>query len=250
MHFRDELRQARADTFKDAEAFDQVLFAMERLGSFLAGKSGALKEFEPYLQCIANRSPLAEDVPKQLQNWHAPFNNLYDLVRVARNDAMHQGAFARHLTTHAVELCLILEDALMADVSRARDFMVTNPMCAQPWEPISAIRRTMLITAFSFLPVSMNSDAHQGWHLLSDLAIAKYLRGAPSSKARSERLVTSLEQAVKMDLQLTPAKTCYPTEDIVSVINLIAGHAGFPVLVIDNGRLQELRGLITPFDAL
>ena len=41
-----------------------------------------------------------------------PFSRLYDLVQDARNDALHQGAFARHLTIHAIGLALILEDAL------------------------------------------------------------------------------------------------------------------------------------------
>ena len=39
--------------------------------------------------------------------------NLYDLVRNARNDAMHEGAFARNLAVHLVQLSVMLEDALV-----------------------------------------------------------------------------------------------------------------------------------------
>jgi len=248
MHFRDELREARAETFRDAEAFDQVLFAIERLGSFIADRIGTLKEYEKPLRQKASLSPLAEVIPKQLPDWHAPFSTLYALIQVARNEALHQGAFARHLTTHAVELCIILEDALMNEASRARDFMVTNPVCARVWEPISSIRRTMLINAFSYLPVAMDTETHRGWHLVSDLEIARYLRDTSNGKPRPERLAANLQQAVKAkQIRLIPGKTCNPDQDIVSVLS---NCMGVPVLVVDQNYPHELRGLITPFDVL
>jgi hypothetical protein len=43
---------------------------------------------------------------------------LYEELRQARSDAMHQGAHARILTDHAVELTIILEDALMPEASK------------------------------------------------------------------------------------------------------------------------------------
>lgn len=248
MHSRNELRAARTETYRDAEAFDQVLFAIERLGSFIAGKIGTLKIYDMHLRKKARLSPLAEAIPKQLPNWHAPFSTLYALLQVARNEALHQGAFARHLTTHAVELCIILEDALMKEASRARDFMVTNPVCANVWEPISSVRRTMLINAFSYLPVAMDTELHPGWHLVSDLKIAKYLHDTSNGKLRLDRLAAELQQAVKANhIRLIRAKTCNPDQDIVSVLS---NCTGFPVLVVDQTHPQKLRGLITPFDVL
>lgn len=40
--FRDLLREARAQAINDAEAFDELLFVFEKLGSFLKGVIGAL----------------------------------------------------------------------------------------------------------------------------------------------------------------------------------------------------------------
>lgn len=136
----------------------------------------------------------------------------------------------------------------MKEVSSARDFMVTNPVCAHAWEPISSVRRTMLINAFSYLPVAMHTDLHPGWHLVSDLGIAKYLHDMSNDKPRCERLAASLEQAVKANHELLiPVETCNPDEDIVSVLS---NWTGFPVLVVDKTCPQKLRGLITPFDVL
>ena len=248
MHFRDELRAARAETYRDAEAFDKVLFAIERLGSFIARKIGTLKTYESHLQQKAILSPLAEDIPKQLPDWHAPFSALYALLIVARNEALHQGAVARHLTAHAVELCIILEDALMTDVLCARDFMVTNPVCAHVWEPISSIRRTMLINAFSYLPVLLGTECKPTWHLISDLAIAKYLHNPKNNGDRKTLLVADLEKARDGNgMFLIQAETCNPNDEIVSVLPKLTGA---PILVVDKTCQQKLRGLIMPFDVL
>lgn len=248
MHFRDELRAARAAAYRDAEAFDQVLFAIERLGSFIARRNGTLHDFAAQLKEKAIHSPLAEDIPKQLPDWHAPFSALYALLIIARNEALHQGAVARHLTTHAVELCIILEDALMTGVSCARDFMVTNPICAHVWEPISSVRRTMLINAFSYLPVAIGTERNPDWRLVSDLAIAKYLRNAKNNGQRQKLLVADLGKASNENpMILIPAETCNPDDKIVSVLSKLTGA---PILVVDKTCRQNLRGLIMPFDVL
>jgi hypothetical protein len=37
-NFRDQLRQAREYALRDAEAFGEIIFVVERLGSFLFGR--------------------------------------------------------------------------------------------------------------------------------------------------------------------------------------------------------------------
>ena len=88
------------------------MFVVERLGSFLYEKVGDLGKYKKHLEQLAIKSPLAWAVPQECES-HIPFSQLYDVVRIARNDALHQGAFARHLTTHAIEISIVLEDALM-----------------------------------------------------------------------------------------------------------------------------------------
>ncbi len=114
-HFRDQFRAARASCFQDAEGFQEILFVVERLGFILTNEPDALTlaRYKPEVQKLSAISGLAAEIPKRWRHLHTPMCELYDIVRIARNDALHQGAFARHLTTHAVELALILEDALM-----------------------------------------------------------------------------------------------------------------------------------------
>src|SRR6516165_2504092 len=111
-HFRDQLREARLRTLRDAEAFEEILFVLEHLGIQLTGKIGNLWEYRDAITQCALQSPLALEIPTICKGWHTPFEGLYDLVRYGRNDALHQGALARHLTVCAIELATILEDAL------------------------------------------------------------------------------------------------------------------------------------------
>ena len=180
---RDQLREAREHAINDAEAYSELLFAFERLGCILKKKIGTLSECEGVIRALAGSSDLARKIPKQWRDWHMPASRLYDLIRVARNDALHQGAFARHLTTHAIQLEIVLEDALMSKATNVGDYMVQNPICAQLWQPISFIRQQMLANAFSYLPV-LNQAGE--WCLVSDLVIAKYLRD--NSSKRDARL--------------------------------------------------------------
>src|SRR5688572_16048276 len=110
--FCGQLRQAREAAFRDSEAFDEVIHVVERLGSFLNEEIGDLGKYKEDIENSARLSALAEEIPAKWRGIHVPFSLLYDLVKDARNDALHQGAFARHLTGHAIELALVLEDAL------------------------------------------------------------------------------------------------------------------------------------------
>ena len=72
-------------------------------------------------------------------------------MKDGRNDALHQGAFARHLTKHAIELAIVLEDVLSNDLDPVvTDFMLRNPVCGEPWQPIAFLRQQMLANSYSF----------------------------------------------------------------------------------------------------
>ena len=110
-HFRDDLRAARAAVLADAEAYALPYHALERLGRFLCPKARNLSAVAKHLETLAEDSPLSR-LSKEWPEYHRPFSALLSTARVARNDMMHVGARARHLTTLAIEGCLILEDAL------------------------------------------------------------------------------------------------------------------------------------------
>ena len=63
LFFRDELRQARAVALRDAEAFEEIVFVLERMGSFLKGGGIGLKDYEEVLCEEARKSPLACEIP-------------------------------------------------------------------------------------------------------------------------------------------------------------------------------------------
>src|SRR5205807_1099661 len=93
--------------------------------------------------------------------------------------------------------------------SQARDFMVSDPLCAFPWQPISAIRRNMLANSFTYLPLAPDGMSASQWKLVSDYSIASFLRAAPSGKDRKMRLACKLADALAAKMiALVDASVC------------------------------------------
>jgi len=241
--FSGQLREARENALRDSEAFDDIIHVVERLGSFLDCKIGDLGRYKNKIGIRAGQSALAEAIPEKWPDVHISFSLLYELVRNARNDALHQGAFARRLTGHAIELSLALEDALRRslDCPVVSDYMVRNPTCAELWQPISFIRQQMLASSFSFLPVKGATE----WCLVSDSEIATYL--GTDTKERKLRLAQTLEAA---RIPLRPAKLCAVDTPLDEALQMLDGSPR-PILVCrKEGEQRALVGIITPFDLL
>jgi hypothetical protein len=241
--FSGQLRDARENALRDSEAFDDIIYVVERLGSFLDNKLLDLGSYRTKIEIEASQSALAKDIPDQWPDVHIPFSLLYELVRNARNDALHQGAFARRLAGHAIELSLVLEDALRRSLDSpvVSDYMVRNPTCAELWQPISFIRHQMLANSFSFLPVKGATE----WCLVSDSEIATYL--GTNTKERKLRLAQPLDGA---RIPLRPAKLCAVDTPLDEALSMLDGSPR-PLLVCrKEGEEQSLVGIITPFDLL
>lgn len=239
---RDTLRSARLAVLQDAEALPEIIYALERVGAVVTNRIAKLKSYKSKLRELSDRSPLAGYIPRKHPTLHIPFDKLYELVTDARNEGMHQGVFARHLTRHAIELFLILEDALMSLSNRISDFMVKSPVVAEDWQPISLIRQRMLTDSFSFLPVLFNGE----WKVVSDYKLAKWLRAASSDGERKQRLTISLKDAIKkMSLELVDPVIATNEE---AISDLLASTDGRPILVIDKDK--RLIGIATPYDLL
>lgn len=246
LYFRDQFRLARAFAFRDAEAFHAIILCLERLGLVLFGKPKGLSKYREKIKELASRSPLAEFVPEKHQYWHIPFSELYDHVREARNEAIHEGAVARHLTEHALKLVLVLEDAIMMQKNTIRDFMVRDPVIASLWQPISFVREQMLTNGFSFIPILISRGSRSYWGLLSEYAIAKYLRHDRDEQKRKKRLATTVEQAIESEeLEIVEPEVCSPTDSIHDVLSKLRN---MPVLVIDASYPDKLLGIVTAFD--
>lgn len=245
LYFRDQFRDARALALKDAERFQDVLFVLERFGSFLKGKIQDLGKYETLIVDFAKKSPLADGVA-EASAWQTPFSALIEYVRASRNDALHQGAFARHLTTHVVNVALVLEDALMADAAVVSDYMVHPAVCAYHWQPLGFIRQQLLLNSFTYLPI-LKDDGTPTDELISDLALALYL--GRSQTERKIRLAHTLKTALASK-QLKPTPTCSVELD-TKVEEALTKMSGPPVLVVSKKDAPlRLLGILTAFDVL
>jgi hypothetical protein len=263
--FANELRSARLAALADAEDFDEIIHVVERLGYYLTkesrsdkGSYGNLRRYTDTIAKIANRSGLSNPLDMH-QAYLTPFSHLYELVMEARNDALHQGAFARHLTKHAIELAIILEDALRSIPPDfvVSDFMVRNPECAELWKPLSFIRQQMLANSYSYLPVVRSSDDEpnpsEEWKIVSDASIARFLRRKIDSTEsvdtfRIKRLSKTLQDAMKDDSGICfDAIVISENEQISEIVDKLEKQS---VMLVKHKERLELVGILTAFDLL
>lgn len=247
--FAGQLRTARLEALGDAEAFVGIIHVVERIGSYLRGRQGSLGAYRSVLSTLAAKSAFSSEKFRIFRDVLTPFGELYDLVRAARNDALHQGAFARHLTNHAVELAILLEDALGSYMTPTRvvaDFMVRNPVCAGPWEPVGFIRQMMLANSFSCLPVCCDDGE---WLVISDLLIAQFLHEAPDKKSRTTRLAMPFKEALRQNLLgFLSSEFIDADAEVSKAMTSLRPEA--PILLVGNKNSRHLLGVLTAFDLL
>lgn len=240
-HFIERLREARALVLRDAESFHEASTVLEHIGQVRAGKIGkGLKDYESAIVDLASNGYNANK---------ESVRRLFNVVRVARNKAVHDGAFARHLSSRLVELILLLEESIMQTVDRVEDLMVRNPVIAEPWYLISHVRKAMLANSFSNIPVFLTDGDDGKWSLLTDAAIMRFIRSSPTNTDQKKRLTMSVaEAAATKILELTEGHCCPPK---TPVSDLLLQLNSYPVLVTEgiDGK-DRLLGIITAFDLL
>lgn len=253
-HYRDLLRAGRYAALADSEGFIQICFALEAIGLRLLRKQADLGSYKTELAKLAQKSSVLSELTKTHPSTFKAFDSLYEIVRKARNDNMHMGAYARHATTAAIELCIGLEESLMADVAgTVGGIMVKSPITVAPWQPVAQARQLMLMHSFSFLPIFLNKK----WHLLSELGVARFLIGAQYRIEKSHRLGMSIQDAVaysnqKLELtalkksQLVCSKMCI--KKLLLDAEKIAGPTLW--LVVDDERKDHLAGVLSPFELM
>jgi CBS domain-containing protein len=253
--FADQFRSARLSALADAEAFDGVLYVVERLGSYLSkeelgnkGQRGDLGKYRGKLLDLVTEEGRAAESRPQVRNLVTPFETLYDLVKEARNDALHQGAFARHLTKHAIELTLILEDVLSNYMEPVvTDFMVRNPVCGEPWQPIAFLRQQMLANSYSYLPV-LRSDKR--WSVVSDAAVATFLGSDRKGLMRRKRMAMTIEEASAVEDGPIALKDGVFVDESAPLDKALDLLNRSPVLLVKNPVGSGLMGILTAFDLL
>jgi CBS domain-containing protein len=248
VNFRDRLRTARYAALADAEGFGEICFVVEALGLYLRGKRRTMGVYQSWIRCEWNALPILDRLALGNPSLFGRFDALYESLMEARNDAMHTGAYARHATSAAIELCIGLEDALMANFSRATvaDFMVRSPIVVESWQPVAHARQLMLTHSFSNLPVLLDGR----WHLLSEGAMAKFLHRQPN---RDDLLGMRLDEAVQLEnkLHLIPVALLEPTQPVAALLPDI-DVVGAPTLWLIRGEEPgtRLQGVLSPFELM
>lgn len=251
LYYRDELRSARYAALADLEGFHEICFALESLGLRLHGRKADLGTYRRRLKQFSKDSVVLSELTQHFPSTFTQFDALFDLVRTARNDAMHTGVYARHATAAAIELCIGLEEAVMKETQMARrlveDYMVKSPVIVQSWQPVAHARQLMLTHSFSFLPVEVD-----GWKLVSETCMAHYIQSVPK---RSEKLVDllafSIHAAQDRGLRLIDAQVVGLKDEVHSLLDELTRDKDIESrlwLVVDDAK--HLCGVLSPFELM
>lgn len=210
---------------------------LERIGQVLSGKVlNGLGAYESELVelAMAIECPDSTSVPR-----------LFETVKEARNMAVHEGAWARHLSSRLVDLFLLLEQAIMEKMKCAEDIMVREPVVAETWHLVAHVRQSMLANSFSSVPVLLN----QHWNIITDLMIVRFLHEAPDRKERNTRLSTTLGAAIQNGGIIPLEARCLPRD--TKLASLGAAMDQGLVLITDGAPgAPRLVGILSPFDLL
>jgi hypothetical protein len=96
-------REARYLILGNSESFHEAATALEQIGKVLCGCCcSGLAGYVPALLDLGQRTG---------RHQRDEIERLFNVIRDARNDAVHTGAWARHLSDRMLDLFLILEEA-------------------------------------------------------------------------------------------------------------------------------------------
>ena len=218
-----------------------MCFSIEALGKRLNPNAQGLGGCKDKLKALANESGLL-GLDGEVEGSGKRFDAMFNALRDARNDIAHTGAYARHVAAEAVQICFVLEKALMSERVTVQDFMVTTPVVIQYWQSIGFARQLMILNSFSYLPIWHQEK----WWLLSDIAVAKYLRSKSPAGKDAMRRVGDISEEFNL-LQET-----YPVKATVLISSLLEGatQPGLWLVVRDGYPKCELAGVLSPSELM
>ena len=181
---------------------------------------------------------------------------LYCYVKDHRNDIAHTGTEAARAGTHTAALVTVLLDALL-DAGRKEEqamqileIMVPNPTCAEKWQTLADIRRTMLVNDFSVLPLR-DGEGGGKWQVVRAEELAAYLF-VEDKKCRERRKKETLDCAINEKEGDQGLKLCcvkIAVED-KPVEELKKENGGVLSTIVVTNKDKYLAGIVTAFDHL
>ena len=245
-YFRNRFRAARTAVEKDDKDCMEIIHVLEDFGQVLTGK---MQEIERYADRIKKFVHDRSSDDKVDSNYHIDFDRLYTVVRQGRNRAAHEGARSRYFAPRVIELSLMMEDALMsgADADKLKDYMVANPVVAQTWMPLSAIRKMMLTNSFTHIPYFKDGK----WYVVSDANIVCYLR--PCGRYKKSRMGHTLNKALSNGMSSCEPLAVCPDDlvkDTLNKLNKGCIPLSLPILVRHSKHNEHLLGILTASDLM
>ena len=235
LYFARQMRGARAQVQADAEGYVAVAIAVEQLAAALGAKGGACAAWNVIVDTLSLDGDWTGD-------GGAPsLGSAYYRVRRARNIAVHEGAMSRAVATHAIDLTIGLEVALMnaVDTDAAHAWMVPDPTVAHPWMTVAQVR--------SALPIWWK----HAWHLVRDIDVVVYLIQAGKDMAKTKvRLQDAVGTGAVPKLHLQPAPLVISPETNVKTLGVAGWKSEVPALVVCRDNPKRLLGVLTPHDLL
>ena len=248
-----DLRAALTAFASGQGGIQAVLNEIERVAQYVAGKhnvqlGSAEKRMRRFVETHARGRLTDTGLPG------VKWKDLYDTVRHARNDLAHTGAEAALAGTRTAALAAVLMEALTQAATqnatrRMRDVMVSNPTCAQTWQTLADVRRTMLVNDFSVLPLS-GGHCDGRWTSVRAEDLAGYLAAGDGS-SRSEILADAIASCGADSLL-----SHLPTFDLETPVETIWSKSGpeLPIVVTttlgEESNEAEIAGIVTAFDLL
>ena len=231
---RHDLRTAVTAYATDRGTLASLIHEIERVAKYCHGcpKASLGKAKKRVRELVEAEAPYMLD-KTGLPEWK--WCALYDAVQADRNDLMHTGTAAALTGTRSVALAIVLMEALMkpSKSTTVGQLMVSNPVCAQAWQTLADVRRTMLMHDYSTLPLEDgNCRNNDGWKVLRAGSLGEYLL-----EDRDDRLGERIRDS-KLPRELVPK---------VTSSTLIKDVTDLPVIVADGNGLL---GIVTAFDLL
>jgi hypothetical protein len=239
------VREARYVLLRDAEAFHDSAKVLEWLGRSLTNRSES--GLAGYHECLLGLARLGAGADS------AQVGPTFEAIRLARNQAAHEGAFVRHRGGVLSDFLSWIERGLFmsyqpADL-RVCDVMVRDVAVAQPWHTCSTVRQTMLRNSFSYLPSPNGDAAAPGWVMIADLDLAGLFLGAPNRPERERREAMSVADAVKGRLLTLKGANEVGATELVK--DFVKRYGPVPMLVVDRSTSEpRLLGIVSAFDLL
>ena len=249
---RSDLKAALTRFASGRAPLEPLLHQVERVAKYVSGD---------HTKPLGKAGKAMRTLVKQFAAWAVTetglpgmsWGKLYQEVLEVRNDIAHTGTEAVLAGTRTTALATVLMDALArvaeeGAVTKVRDVMVGDPVCAHRWQTVADVRRTMLVNDFSGLPLS-GEGSESGWKTVTARNLAAYL-----AMDRKTKLGLTLDKALKKGnppLQLCEAPTAAEKASVWEVLHEAGEESGLPLIVTRGGSGGPIAvGIVTPFDLL